>query len=328
MSFIFKQRAAFLFGILLFLFHPLALAKIEHVITDYHQTFVPGYNQQNELRIAVRMYYLDKTLYYLAVNPQTFTTEAIPVANFRLKKTVRYAPIDDLMATPYLRAAAKYSLAPYPLQNDGMTHAETALNGFFLTVDLCPSSKPFEKEFFEALVNLSKKTQKPFPVAISISGLWMMGHPEEFEWLLQQAKNNSLEITWINHSFSHPYYESSPLDKNFLLEPHTNVDAEILATEKLLLEHNQFPSVFFRFPGLVSNESLILKLYKYGLIPIGTDAWLAKDEAPKAGSFILVHGNSNEPEGIKKVMPLLQDSHNQWLSLPKQAFSQDMKLNR
>jgi len=35
------------------------------------------------------------------------------------------------------------------------------------------------------------------------------------------------------------------------------------------------------------------------LIPIGSAAWLAKGETPRAGSLILVHANGNEPEGIR-----------------------------
>lgn len=326
MSFIIKRLVTVFFIILFCLSSDFVWARADHVITDYHQTFVPGYNNKNELRIAIRMYYFDNTLYYLVVNPQNFATESIPVVDFRLRKakkqTTPYAPMDDLMATPYMKAVAKYTLPPYVLQNYGAKHAETHLGGVFLTVDLCPSINPFEKNFFATLVRISELTNKPFPVAISISGLWIIFHGEEFEWLLKQVKEKKLEITWVNHSFSHPYYEDLPLEQSFLLEPHTNVDAEILATEKLLLEHEQLPSVFFRFPGLVSNEELVLKLYKYGLIPVGTDAWLAKDEIPQAGSFILVHGNSNEPQGIEKLMPLLRDKNQQWLSLPRQAFKQ------
>lgn len=135
-------------------------------------------------------------------------------------------------------------------------------------------------------------------------------------------EENKLQITWINHSFTHVYYADLPIKQNFLLAPYTNIAHEILDTEKLLLEHNQLPSVFFRFPGLISNEKLILELRHYGLIPIGSDAWLAKNQKPKAGSIILVHGNGNEPEGISKVMIFLDNPRHEWLPLnlafPKQ----------
>lgn len=93
-----------------------------------------------------------------------------------------------------------------------------------------------------------------------------------------------------------------------------NLDTEILLTEQYLLEHNQTPSVFFRFPGLVSNTLLLNQLKKFGLIPLSADAWLAKDEQVSPGGIVLVHGNGNEPLGIRLVTPLLNSLH--WVSLP------------
>jgi hypothetical protein len=53
------------------------------------------------------------------------------------------------------------------------------------------------------------------------------------------------------------------------------------------------------------------QLKEYGLIPLGTDAWLAllsdRNEAITPGGIILVHGNSNEHEGIVKLLPLLKE---------------------
>ena len=74
----------------------------------------------------------------------------------------------------------------------------------------------------------------------------------------------------------------------------------------LLLENGLIPSPFFRFPGLVADGGLLEKLRQLSLIPIGSDAWLAKGENPANGSFILVHGNGNEPQGVRKLLPLLR----------------------
>jgi len=60
---------------------------------------------------------------------------------------------------------------------------------------------------------------------------------------------------------------------------------------------------------VVASKELSLKLRGLGLIPVGSDAWLAKGEAAKAGSMILVHGNSNEHAGIQDVIPLLQQQN-------------------
>ena len=206
----------------------------------------------------------------------------------------------ELLKTPYMKALMQYTSPPYKSENYGLTQANYSVNGVFLTADMCPSVKPFETNFFNTLVTISEKLHRPMPVALSITGLWIIGHPKEFNWLIKQEKENKLKIIWINHSFSHAYYADLPMIENFLVIPQTNVTHEILATEILLLEHNQLPSVYFRFPGLISNKQLVLKLRKYGLIAIGSDAWLAHNQKVRIGSLILVHGNSNEPEGFRR----------------------------
>lgn len=293
-----------------------------HNIADYQPIFLSAYNQENELRIVIRKFYRDETLYYLAVNPNTFDTELAPAVTFT-KLVTLYPPQifinSELSETPYLKILMQYTSPPYYLQNYGVTHAQTTVDGMFLTIDMCPSSKPFERDFFHKLIAISSQNHQPMPIAISITGLWITHHKEEFNWLIQAAKENKLAITWVNHSYNHTYYPEIPENENFLLLPHTDIKQEILETEKLLLEYGQLPSVFFRFPGLISDEKLVLTLRAYGLIPIGANAWLAKDEQARQGSFILVHGNSNEPQGIEKVLPLLNNPNSHWLPL-EQAF--------
>jgi hypothetical protein len=158
------------------------------------------------------------------------------------------------------------------------------------------------------------------PVAVAITGAWLRKHPAELSWLGEQVAGRHLEITWVNHSLTHPYDPKVPLNKTFLLTPGTDFQREVLETEQLLLENGLTPSAFFRFPGLVADGTLLEKLRELSLIPLGADAWLAKGEAPTSGSFILVHGNGNEPAGIRKLMPLLQ--HHDLRLLPlRQAFA-------
>jgi hypothetical protein len=38
------------------------------------------------------------------------------------------------------------------------------------------------------------------------------------------------------------------------------------------------------------------------LVVVGSDAWLAKGQQPKPGSAILIHGNRNEPMGVKLML--------------------------
>jgi hypothetical protein len=85
-----------------------------------------------------------------------------------------------------------------------------------------------------------------------------------------------------------------------------------------MIEHGMLPSVFFRFPGLVSDENVFERVISHGLIPTGSDAWLAKGQQAASGSIVLVHGNGNEPAGVGDFLELMRrergqiKSHN-WL---------------
>ena len=325
------KLAGFLLGLLCFqtLSHP----AIAMPITNYQPTFIPVQDQTGCLKIALRLYNQHNSLYTLLVDPYTLSTSTCQFNKLHQrklhppKKDPGYFLWEELAQTPYMQLIKHCTTPPFVHQNGGIRHALGQADGVFLTVDMCPSNKPFEQAFFRRLASLSAK-ESPFAVGISMSGLWMLGHPKEFAWLCQEASNRKLQITWINHTFSHLYYPDIALANNFMcfsainlpeheqqLFTQTRLQEEILLTERLLLEHDQLPSVFFRFPGLIADQGLMTRLGNLGLIPLGADAWLAKGEQPKPGSIILVHGNGNEWPGIKKVMRLLDDDSLQWLPL-------------
>ena len=139
----------------------------------------------------------------------------------------------------------------------------------------------------------------------------MLTHTEDIDWLKNLVKQKDITITWVNHTYNHHYDPNLPLTKNFLLEPGTDIDFEILGTEIAMLQHGLMPSVFFRFPGLVSDAKMVQAVTGYGLIPIGSDAWLAKGQAAHAGSLVLIHGNGNEPIGVKDFINLLKTQQSQ-----------------
>ena len=183
---------------------------------------------------------------------------------------------------------------------------------------ICPSHRPLDRRIFTDLFNEFKKVEKPAPIALSVSGLWMLNHVQDLEWLKQLRNEGEIRITWVNHSYNHRVSKSAPLKENFLLEPGTNINYEVLATEQLMLKNGLVPSTFFRFPGLVSDQQLVYKITDFGLIPIGSDAWLAKGQQPQAGSIVLIHGNGNEPVGVDDFIKLLrsktkQIAQKQWL---------------
>lgn len=286
-------------------------------ISDYHRTFIV-LEKNKKLRIAIRQYYVGNELFFLAVDPYLLTTESAPAKDFKDRDYLAkngtlsstYFSMREINNTPYMKALLKYTEQRDKKQlNQGITRSEYPVHGVFLTINMPPSAISFEKRLFESLIDKSKIMRKPVPFAVSISGLWIVEDLDEFNWITQQEKNGLFKITWINNSFSFPYYADLPLKDNFLVTPEININAEILDTEKLLLEHNQLPSVFFRFPGLISNKKLMLKLKEFGLIPVGSDAYLAKGQQFKMGDIILVHGNSNEPEGVDKILPLIKNGN-------------------
>jgi peptidoglycan/xylan/chitin deacetylase (PgdA/CDA1 family) len=274
-------------------------------ISDYQRTYVPVYNKDGVLVIAIRMFKRNNVPSFLIVNTQSLKTSVYPMTQIYLQAGKnRGRAAWQIASTRYSQLLERHSSRPYKIQNYGVTHGEDHLSGHILTIDLCPSTAVFEKDFFKQIAALSDKG--PVPIAISVSGMWLLMHKAEFNYLLSLQQENKLDITWINHSFSHPYYSDLPYPENFLLSKMVNEESEILLTEQYLLEANQVPSVFFRFPGLISNKKLIMKLKEFGLLALGADAWIAKHESISPGSIILVHGNGNEHDGIVTLSPMLK----------------------
>ena len=292
-----------------------ASAGREAVITEYRVLRVPARDGAGRVRLAIRSFKSDGVAHLLVVDPVTFQSLDLPAATLSLSGAAAEA---SLGSSPFMRALARYDSSPFPLQNGGITRASGAVGGMFLTVDLCPSRRPFELELFQALEATGKG--EPVPVAVSISGVWLTNHPDELSYLQRETAAGRLAITWVNHSYHHTYDPRAPLARNFLLTPGTDFTAEVLELEQQLLSRGLVPSPFFRFPGLVSDAATVRRLRELSLIPIGSDAWLAKGETPRKGSFILVHGNGNEPKGVKLLLPMLRGGELRLLPLPE-AFA-------
>ncbi len=194
------------------------------------------------------------------------------------------------------------------LQNNGITHLEW-WEEVFLTADFCPSWKNgFEKEILEKFIKQGHKN-----IWIAITSTWIEGHSDDYTWL--RDKNNSweLNILWINHTKTHNYEYGVDFSKNFILTPWLKLRDEILDVEKKLLEKWQIPSIFLRYPGLVSdNETRKKTIYDYGLLPLWANAWLAKWEHPQAWSIILIHGNKNEHYGVELMKKILDENNFQY----------------
>jgi hypothetical protein len=231
----------------------------------------------------------------LTVDPQTLATRLECAANWQCDDK------PQVTGTRFIDAVNRFAQQPGKvkagwLENAGMTRGHED-RGVFVTGDLCPSRKPLDRDFLAKL----EKSDPDAPVALSVSGLWMKQHPDDFAWLRQEKAAHRLAITFVNHSFHHPYQPGLGEGQNFLLMPGVDMKEEILDVERLLIANGETPSVFFRFPGLISSQPLMDILRESHLIPLGANAWLALNPNQKAssGAVVLVHPNGNEPFGLK-----------------------------
>lgn len=160
--------------------------------------------------------------------------------------------------------------------------------GIILTIDLCPSSKPLDAQLLNYLEALGHKLGKPVPVMIAVSGKWIEQHDKE----LEKLKHKYLDITWVNHSYSHP------IENDFMNNPKVNFAYEVKHNIEVMKKHGLKPSKYFRFPGLRHNAQRLKELNAMGYINLDADAWLGKGQPIKNGSIVLIHGNGNEWPGV------------------------------
>ena len=295
------------------------------VITVHAQIVIKNYSRfagvmhfKGKDLLILRKMERNADLSYLTVDPQTLNTLLISAADGKVIPMSAVAVQEHFSGTPYFNAIAAAGKQSIALQDAGITHGFPKEKGITLTVDLCPSHKALDRIIFTQLITEFKKIEQPVPIALSITGRWMLTHADDLNWLKELINNKQIDVTWVDHSYNHHFSPTAPLRTNFLLEPGTDMNFEILGTELAMLQHGLLPSVFFRFPGLVSDQQVVDKVLAYGIIPVGSDAWLAKGQQPSAGSIVLIHGNGNEPLGVADFIKLLKSKSpaimgKQWL---------------
>jgi hypothetical protein len=269
-------------------------------VENYRPVFQACHGPDTTQRLAIRRMQIDGHGTVLTVDPASLTTRLVPDHDLSCTDITDAVHAD----TRYLRAVASASTTAPPTQviaNGGLRRGAGA--GSFITGDLCPSRRPLDRTFLQNL----ETAQAPLPVALAISGTWLTRHQADFQWLREQQRTGALQITWIDHSYHHPYVPGRALAQNFLLGPGVDARVEILETEKLLIANGQTPSVFFRFPGLISNTALMRRAADLHLIVLGAGAWLAQSPQARPGDIVLVHANGNEPAGLRIFSALLND---------------------
>jgi len=307
--------------ILLTIFLPIKEASAQtptfKAIHNY-ETYYASAKRNTENWLAIRRFDDSGKTWLLLVEPRTLNT-IVDEANLYQLKPTTLAEARILFAnTAYVNALKAAEKQSATIQDAGIVQGMPKEAGISLTIDLCPSHRVLDRRIFTDVFQEFSKVEPHPPVAISVSGLWMKNHEADLNWLKQQELDGHIFIIWINHTYNHRVDPKKPLKENFLLEPGTNINYEVLETEQAMLQNGLLPSVFFRFPGLVSDAKLLYKITGFGLIPIGSDAWLAKGERAMPGSIVLIHGNGNEPIGVQDFINLLKSeqkkvTQKQWL---------------
>ncbi len=294
-------------GGLIFLFFCWAFFVNAQSISNYEK--LTGIYTHEQTKYIVLRSFLEKGRNrYLVVDPKTLATHIVNATSLEVSPLTFEQIKTQYDTTHYISCIRTAEKNAHSIQDAGITHAMLKERGIVLTIDLCPSKKALDRQIFADLIQEFQKTERPVPMAISVSGLWMLHHQNDLDWLKALIAQHEINVDWINHTYHHPYSPSKtlPLQHNFMLEKGVNLQDEILLNEVAMLNQGLVPSLFFRFPGLVSDDSVFQQVISYGLIPVGSDAWLAKGQKPTEGSFVLIHGNGNEPLGVKKFIQLLR----------------------
>jgi len=294
-----------------------ANAKGQSAVSNYKMYLATAKYNNNDVLIT-RRFSQSGVKKYLAVGLNSLETYVITADKLTVKPTTWEQFFAAYTNVPYSKALQYAKTQSAAMQDAGIIHGYPKEKGITLTIDLCPSHKPLDRVIFTSLVSEFAKTEKPVPVALSLSGRFLLTHLEDIQWLKTLEAKGDVHITWINHTYNHHYDPKVPLEENFLLKPGTDIDFEVLGTEIAMLQNGLLPSIFFRFPGLVSDGKIVDIITGYGLLPVGSDAWLAKGQNANTGSIVLIHGNGNEPIGVKDFIALLSTQRNavlqkQWL---------------
>jgi hypothetical protein len=279
----------------------LPLAGGRHRAVDSYAPTLQLCQRGSVRRVAIRTMRLDGTGVLLLVDPDRLATSLDPAACW----TCAPATDSEIAETRFETVVKDARDREGRMIGDARIDAgytSVAGPGTAVTLDLCPSRKPLDRWILSAIA----ARQKGAPVALSVTGAWIRGHAADMAWLQEQERSGDLAVTWVNHTDLHRFVPGLKPDRNLMLLPGTDASAEILGAERQLIAAGGTPSVFFRFPGLISTPALSETVARHHLVALGASAWLALGQKPRPGSVILAHANGNEPQGLTALSKQLE----------------------
>jgi peptidoglycan/xylan/chitin deacetylase (PgdA/CDA1 family) len=227
--------------------------------------------------------------WYYYIDVDTLHSGLIETSRIKNKTNIRpKSPLSEILAFQ------KERLTPYG--NFSEKHSAASPKNIVLTSDLCPTSKEYDRLFYESIA----EHQTNISLLVFFSGRWIARHPQ----YLKEIKEKGLALVAGNHTDHHIILTNRITKEDFI--------SEITNTEKIMLENGILPSCFFRFPALVYKKEYMEALDQLNLIAVNANAWMGTKA--KNWSVLLVHSNgcaSSEVRVFKKFLDRAFEEKNQ-----------------
>ena len=160
-------------------------------ITDYKILYGWATHAPQDYMI-LRQFENEGKSYYLLVDPRTLVTRIDQTSFYQVKPMSLADARTFFKNTPYVRAIDQSEKQSANIQDAGIQEGMPKEAGISLTADLCPSHRPLDRRVFTDIFNEFEKVERPAPVALSITGVWMRQHPDDLAWLKQLQANKEI----------------------------------------------------------------------------------------------------------------------------------------
>jgi hypothetical protein len=178
----------------LFLWAPLVSGG-EHV-KDYRPfSGLASLRRSHETLLVLRTFRQGRERRCLVLDPTSLKTSLRTAGELEIEAATRDVLEKRLGPTAYFGALRDAMANAAAVQNAGLTHLLASPPGIALTVDLCPSQKPLERGLFTELVREFGKEERPVPVAVAVTGVWMEAHAPDLEFLKELESSGDISIT-------------------------------------------------------------------------------------------------------------------------------------
>ena len=175
------------------------IIKTQNGISNYSVSIGVGVYLEKVI-LVIRKFEQFGQSFYIAVDLEDLETQIIPSDKIVVRSSDWLQVLNDYKNTAYVKEIKRAKIQSFSLQNSGIIHGFPKEKGITLTIDLCPSLKPLDRIIFTSLVSEFQNIEKPVPLALSITGQFMLTHPKDLSWLMDLVRSGDISITWINHT--------------------------------------------------------------------------------------------------------------------------------